>query len=112
MKWNLPCRLAHEVDATPTAAVGHAEAASAAACSSRLGRGVESARAVILRVVAEIFRLVIVELGRRLDADRRQGAIVQHADREFAAADEPLGEHDRVDGRGRGIRGRQLRRGS
>jgi hypothetical protein len=101
--------IAHEVDPAPAGAIGHAEGRERRGLQFGLGAGVDAARAVILRIVADVFRLVVVELRRRLDADRRQRRILEHAHREFVAADERFREHDGVDGPRFGVRRRQIR---
>ena len=71
-------------------------------------RRTQPARAQVAGVVAQVFRLVIVELIGRLDLDHRQRLLAQNRHGIFAAADKTFREHQLVMPGGFAIRNRQL----
>src|SRR5688572_5444571 len=100
--------VAHEIDATPAAAVRGEEGAERESAELLLG-GAREPGAYVLRVVGDVLGVVVVVLACGHDADRGQRLGAEHADGELVALDELLDEHRAVVARGKRHGGGQVR---
>ena len=90
-------RLVHEeIDAPPAPAADCTESLQRLGANLRFLLGRQSARAQVLRVVAQVFGLVIVELVGWHDADGRQRSVAEDAYRVFAATHIAFGNNQRI----------------